>query len=83
MSIKLTEEEVRIIGLSAPQLYKMLHAREERILNKMYGEFRAGKTDQILTLAEWASVRDQLNEITNVLNQHNKQETKKHANPNS
>lgn len=79
----LTTDEVRIIGLCAPQLFKLLRQREERLLKKMYGEFRSGNRALLTVIAEWASVRDQLNEITNVLNQHTKQEEISHATANS
>lgn len=77
--MSLTPEEIRIIGISAPQLLGMLRTREERILGKIYGEFRNGKTDHLASLAEWASVRDQIHEINSVLNGHMKQQERLHA----
>lgn len=76
----LTPDEIRIIGLSAPMLLKLLQRREERILNKIYGEWRAGKTEFTAALAEWASVRDQINEINSVLKAHDNKEETPHAN---
>ena len=78
MSGILTETDIRLIGLSAPVLLKLLRAREARLLGGIYGQFRAGKLDQTTALAEWASVRDQIHEIESVLRQHDKQEGKKH-----
>ena len=78
----LTADEARILGLAAPQLLKLLGAREKRILDRMHGDFRNGKLDQLSALAEFASVRDQINEINSVLKRHEKQEGAKHANAN-
>lgn len=82
MAAQLSVDEARILGLAAPQLLKLLAAREKRILDRIHGEFRNGKLDQLSALAEFASVRDQIHEINAVLNRHNKQEDKKHANTN-
>ncbi len=79
----LTPEEIHILGLSAPAILRMLKAREDRILARIYGEFRNAKYDQTMALAEFACVRDQINEITSVLRQSDKQEEKKHANARS
>lgn len=65
----LTLEERRMIGLTAPILLRMLRAREERVINKIYGDFRSGKTDQLTALAELACVRDLTHEITTVAKQ--------------
>lgn len=75
----LTEDEVRLLGLAAPQILKMLEAREVRLANAIHGNFKNGKHDQTVALAEWISVREQINEIKSVLQQHEKQEEKRHA----
>lgn len=64
-----TPDELRLMGVAGPTFIRMLRAREERIVNKMYGEFRNGKTDHLTSLAELACVRDQINEITSALGQ--------------
>jgi hypothetical protein len=76
-----TEDEVRIMGLAAPQMLKLLESREAQTLNKIYGEFRNNKLDQTAALAEFTCLRSLINDIKNVLNQHQKQETKRHAEP--
>lgn len=76
----LNAEEIRLVALCAPQLIKLLEAREARILNRIYGEWRNGKTEHLTSLAEWASVRDQLSEIKNAIRTNDKQEDRKHAN---
>lgn len=73
-----TPEEVRIIGLCAPQIMKLLQSKEEHLLNKIYGEFRNNNLDQTAALAEFACIRGLTNDIKNVLAQHLKQETKRH-----
>lgn len=78
-----TPEEIRIIGLAAPQMLKLLEGREQRILNKIYGAWQNGETEHLASLAEWASLRSQMNEIKTVLTQHHSQETKRHADTNS
>jgi transketolase C-terminal domain/subunit len=62
-------DELRLIGVAGPVWLRMLRAREVRIVDKMYGEFRNGKTDHLSALAELACVRDQINEITNAIGQ--------------
>lgn len=69
----MTPDELRIIGHSGPMWLRMLKAREERIISKMYGEFRNGKTDQLASLAELACVRDQMFEIENAIKALNKE----------
>lgn len=80
--MKLHPEELHILGLSAPTLLRMLKAREDRVLSKIYGEFKNGKADHTMALAEFACIRDQINEITNALASHEKLEEKKHATTN-
>lgn len=75
----LSPQEIHIMGLSAPVLLKMLHAKEDRILARIYGEFKNGKHEQMMALAEFACVRDMINEINSVLRQHEKHEEKRHA----
>ena len=56
-------DELRILSMSAPIFLKILRDREKRITDRMCGEFRNGKVEQISNLAELCSVRDQLREI--------------------
>jgi hypothetical protein len=58
-----------MISLCAPTLTRMLEARKNRILDRIHGEFRAGKTDLLTVLAELACVRDQISEIQSALKQ--------------
>lgn len=76
----LAPDEIHILGHSAPVLLRMLRAREERILSGIYGEFKNGKQEHTMALAAFACVRDQINEITSALRQHEAQQEKKHAN---
>jgi hypothetical protein len=62
-------DEQRIIGMAGPAWISMLRAREERILNKIYGEFMNGKLDHTTSLAEFCCVRSQISEITNTIKQ--------------
>jgi hypothetical protein len=68
-----TLDELRLIHVSGPAWLRLLRAREERILAKLYGEFKNGNHDQLTTLAEFASVRDQINEINAALKQYENQ----------
>lgn len=70
----LTPDELRIIGMAGPAWIRMLRAREERIVSKMYGEFRNGRTDFIAGMAELACVRDQIHEIENSIKALNQKE---------
>lgn len=65
----LTDDEIRMVSLCAPVLMRMLKAREDRIVLRIYGEFRNGRTDYVAAVAELACVRDQIHEINSVLNQ--------------
>lgn len=67
----LTDEDIRILGFAAPVVLRMLRTREERIISRMYGEFRNGKTDHLSSIAELACIRDQINEINTALVQQN------------
>lgn len=60
----LSPDETRILGLSTPIIIRMLRAKEERIIARIYGEFRNGKTDHLTAIAELACVRDLIHEIT-------------------
>lgn len=68
-SVQFTPDELRMLGQCAPILLMMLKSREERIIARMYGEFRNGKTDHLAALAELACVRDQIHEIKAALGQ--------------
>jgi hypothetical protein len=59
----LTNDEIRVLGLCAPIIVRMLKGREEKIISRIYGEFRNGKTDHLSSLAEIACIRDQIHEI--------------------
>ena len=66
-----TDDDLRILGFSAPVILKMLRTREERIISKMYGEFRNGKIEHLSAIAELSCVRDLMHEINTALAQHN------------
>lgn len=59
--------EMKIISISAPTWLKMLRTREAKIFDKIYGEFRNGRTDFVALVAEFATIREQINEITKSL----------------
>lgn len=59
----LTNEELRMLGVSSPVLIKMLKTKEERLIAKMYGEFRNGKVDHLTALAELSVIRELIHEI--------------------
>jgi hypothetical protein len=67
--VTLTPDELRIIGMSGPAWIRMLRAREERILARIYGEFRNGKYEHLTALAEFACVREQIGEIESAIRQ--------------
>jgi hypothetical protein len=62
-----TDDELRMLGLCAPVILRMFKAREDRIISRMYGEFRNGKVDHLTAIAELACVRDQIHEIQSAL----------------
>ncbi len=68
-----TSEELRVMGMAGPVWIRMLRSREETILKRIYGEIRNGNTDHLMALAEFACVRDQINEITSAMRQNNNQ----------
>jgi hypothetical protein len=75
----MSPEEIHILGLSAPILLKMLIARKERILAGIYGEFKNGKQDNLMQLAAFCCVQDQINDIGSALRTHEQLEGKRHA----
>lgn len=78
--MSLTQDEVRLLGLAAPQILKLMQEREKRVLARMYGEFKNSKQDQFMNVAEFACIRDIINDINSALRQHTAQEEKRHAN---
>lgn len=63
----LTNDEIRVLGMCAPVVIRMLKAREERTVTRIYGEFRNGKTDHLASLAEIACIRDLVHEINSAI----------------
>jgi len=51
-------DELRMLGFSAPLLLKLLKTREESVINQMYGDFNAGKLDQVQNLARLSALRE-------------------------
>jgi hypothetical protein len=72
----LTPDELRIIGMSGPAWISMLREREKRIMDRIYGEFRNGKADHLTAIAEFACVRDQINQIETAIRQLHKENQK-------
>lgn len=64
-----SSDELRVIAMSSGVWIRMLEERMKRILDRIHGEFRAGKTDHLAALAEMACVRDQLQEISAAIRQ--------------
>lgn len=56
-------DDIRILTVYAPVMLKMLRAREDRIVSRMYGAFRNGTTDHLSSIAELACLKDMINEI--------------------
>jgi hypothetical protein len=67
-----TDDEIRILGLCAPTVLRMLKAKEEKIIARMYGDFRNGKSDYSSVVAELACMRDLQHEIQSALARHEK-----------
>lgn len=60
-------DEVRLIEVGAPIFLKMLKDREKRIFDRIYGNFRNNQKDFLTDIAEFATIREQINEINNVI----------------
>lgn len=71
-----TPDELRLLGVGGPVWLNMLRSREDRIIQKIYGEFRNGKTEFLPAIAELACVRDQIYEITSALTHNSNQREK-------
>lgn len=61
-------DDLKILRISGPIILKGLDARMKMCLDRMYGAFRSGKTEFIADIAEFATIREQINEINNALN---------------
>ena len=72
----MTPDELTLISVNGAAWIRMLRTKEDRVLAKIYGEFKNGKTDHLTSLAEFACVRDQINEITAAIRQHNEKKGK-------
>lgn len=68
-----TSDELRLIGVHGNLWIKILKSREERIISKIYGEFKNGKENHLTAIAELASARDQINELISALKQNENQ----------
>lgn len=77
--MKFSDAEVRLLGVATPQLLTMLRERESILLNKLYGEVKAGKLDQLAALTEFCVLRDLQNDITKTLRRWEAQEAKRHG----
>lgn len=60
-------DELNILAYSAPVFLKLFRDREKRVLDRLYGEYRSGKTDFTNLIAEYAVIREQIHEITTAL----------------
>lgn len=67
--MKMHEDELRLMGMAAPQILKLLKTREERVLQRMHATFKAGDEHQISNLAEFATLRDLINDVNSALRQ--------------
>jgi hypothetical protein len=67
MAYQANDDELRMLSVAAPVLLRMLAAREEIILQRMYGEFRSGALEHTARIAEFACVRDLTREIKTAL----------------
>lgn len=71
-----TADEARLLGVSTPQILKILRLREKNLLDRIYGEVKQGNLNQAAALAEFGCLRDIQNDIENTLKRHAAQEEK-------
>lgn len=71
--MRFEDDELKIMSVAGPMFVKMLREREQKIMKKLYGEFRSGKTDLLTLIAEFAVVREQLNELITALARDNQE----------
>lgn len=71
----MSPDQARMLVMAGPMLLELFGKQEADCVNKIYGEFKAGKTDFLVRIAELAAIRDQINNIKGVLRTHNKGET--------
>lgn len=62
-------DDLKMIMISGPLWLRMLAERERRILNKIHGAYKNGEKEFMGMLAEYATIRDQIVEVTNALKQ--------------
>lgn len=67
MATQFQADELKIIGLAGPVFIRMLREKERITLEKIYGDFRNGKTNFLTLIAEYATVRDQIKDIESAL----------------
>ncbi len=65
--MKLTPDELRVIGLAGTPLIRMLKAKEEIIVATMYGAFRNGEKDYLPAVAELACLRGLIHDIESAI----------------
>ena len=59
----LTSEEIKMLGICAAPILRLLKSKEDRIIARIYGEFRNGKNEHLSSIAELACLRDLAHEI--------------------
>lgn len=72
-TVGFTPDELRQIGASGPVWVGMLRSREERLISRIYGAYKNGERDHLLSIAELACIRDQINEIVSAIKQNSAQ----------
>lgn len=61
------EDELKLLGLGAPALLRILRKREATALGRLYNEYRSGAQDLRPATAEWAAYTDLIRDLENKL----------------
>ena len=65
--MNLSPDEIQIAQVYAPTWLKLLKEKESDILGRIYGQYRAGNKDLTNYIAEYCVIRDQINQLVNLL----------------
>lgn len=63
----LTADEKAVLGTLGPTWIECLEQRKERIIQRVFGEYRAGKTDFLASVAELSVTIEQINETKSAI----------------
>lgn len=80
---RFSEDEVRLMGVGAPSVLKLVRDRQRAVCDRIYAQVKNGNLSLTAELAEYACLRDIETDLTNTLRRFEAAEEQAHANANA